>query len=100
MIAANQAGSANYLATPQVTQSIVVDQLAALTSPAPNTTFTGSSATFTWTAGLGVTQYALGIGSTGVGSYNLFNSTPITAPAVSVTGLPTNAEKLYARLYS
>jgi hypothetical protein len=42
----------------------------------------------------------LGIGSTGVGSYNLFNSTPITATQVSVTGLPTNGEKLYARLYS
>jgi len=79
---------------------IVVDQLATLTSPAPNTTLTGSSATFTWTAGTGVTQYVLGIGSTGVGSYDLYNSTPITATQASVTGLPTNGETLYARIYS
>jgi hypothetical protein len=42
----------------------------------------------------------LGIGSTGVGSYDLFNSTPITATQASVTNLPTNGETLYARLYS
>jgi len=41
-----------------------------------------------------------GIGSTGVGSYNLFNSTPITAIQASVTGLPTNGTTLYVRLYS
>jgi len=73
---------------------------AVLTSPTPSSTLTSSSVTFQWTAGSGVTQYVLGIGSTGVGSYNLFNSTPITATQVSVTGLPTNGEKLYARLYS
>jgi hypothetical protein len=100
VIAANQTGNTNYSAAPQVTQSIVVDQLATLTSPAPNTTLTGSSATFTWTAGVGATQYVLGIGSQGVGSYNLFNSTPITATQASVTGLPTNGTILYARLYS
>jgi len=73
---------------------------AVLTSPTPSSTLTSSSATFQWTAGTGVTQYVLGIGSTGVGSYNLFNSTPITATQVSVTGLPTNGTTLYARLYS
>ena len=73
---------------------------AVLTSPTPGSTLTSSSATFQWTAGSGVTQYVLGIGSTGVGSYDLFNSTPITAAQASVTGLPTNGEKLYARLYS
>jgi len=92
VIAANQTGNTNYSAAPQVTQSIVVDQLATLTSPAPNTTLTGSSATFTWTAGVGATQYVLGIASQGVGSYNLFNSTPITATQASVTGLPTNGQ--------
>ena len=100
VVAANQAGNTDYSVAPQVTQSILVDQLATLTSPAPSTALTGSSATFTWTAGAGVTQYVLGIGSKGVGSYDLFNSTPITATQVSVTGLPTNGETLYARLYS
>ena len=72
----------------------------AVTTPAPGSTLASSSATFTWTTGVGVTQYLLGIGSSGVGSYDLFNSTPITAAQASVTGLPTNGEKLYARLYS
>ena len=74
--------------------------LAVLTSPAPSSTLTSSSATFQWTAGTGVTQYVLGIGSTGVGSYDLYNSTPITATQASVTGLPINGETLYARIYS
>jgi len=100
VIVANQAGNTDYSAAPQVTQSIVVDQLAALTAPTPGSILTGSSAIFQWTAGTGVTQYVLGIGSTGVGSYNLFNSTPIAATQASVTGLPANGEKLYARLYS
>ena len=73
---------------------------AVLTSPTPGSTLTSSSATFQWTAGSGVTQYVLGIGSTGVGSYNLYNSTPITATQASVTGLPTNGETLYVRIYS
>jgi len=73
---------------------------AVLTSPTPGTALTSSSVTFQWTAGTGVTQYVLGIGSTGVGSYDLFNSTPITATQASVTNLPTNGETLYARLYS
>ena len=41
-----------------------------------------------------------GIGSKGVGSYDLYNSTPITAAQASVTGHPTNGEKLYVRLYA
>ena len=42
--------------------------LAALTSPAPGSTLTGSSATFKWTAGGGVSQYELRVGTTGAGS--------------------------------
>ena len=55
VVAANQAGSANYAAAPQVTPTIVVNPTT-LTSPTPASTLTGSSATFIWSAGTGVTK--------------------------------------------
>ncbi len=73
---------------------------AALTTPTPGTTLAGSSATFAWTAGGGVTSYQLVLGTTGLGSSNLYNSGHTTATSVSVTGLPTTGTKIYARLYS
>ena len=74
-------------------------QSAALTSPTAGSVLTGSSATFTWSAGSGCTDYELELGSTGVGSSNLFNSGRTTATSAAVTGLPTDGVKLYARLY-
>jgi len=101
VIAANQAGSANYAAAPQVTRSITVLTAtpAALTSPTPGSTLTGSSVAFTWTAGNGVTAYQLELGTTGVGSSNLYNSGGTTATTETVSGLPTNGVKVYSRLY-
>lgn len=74
--------------------------LAALTSPAPNTQLSGSGVTFGWSAGRGVTQYQLWLGTTGVGSSNVYNSGALTTTSASVTGLPTNGVNLYARLSS
>jgi hypothetical protein len=74
--------------------------LSALTSPAPGTTLTGSSETFTWTAGTGVTEYFFELGSTGIGSDNLFSTGATTALTASVTGLPANGETIYARVGS
>jgi hypothetical protein len=73
---------------------------AVLTSPAPGSTFSGSSVNFAWTPGGGVTQYDLFLGTTGVGSYNLYNSGHIAATSASVTGLPANGATVYARLWS
>jgi hypothetical protein len=69
-------------------------------SPAPGSVVAGSSATFTWTAGNGVESYQLFLGTTGVGSYNFFNSGHTSATSASVTGLPTYGQTIYARLYS
>jgi len=71
----------------------------ALASPAPGSTLTGSSATFTWSPGSGVTAYKLRVGSTGVNSNDLYSSAAITATSVNVTTLPTNGETIYVRLY-
>jgi hypothetical protein len=71
---------------------------AAITSPAQNSTFTGSSVTFDWTAPAGATGYYLLIGSTGVGSNNIYNSAEKTATSYTFTSMPTNGETIYVRL--
>ena len=71
---------------------------AALTSPTPGSTLPGSSVTFTWTAGTGPTAYQLWLGTTGIGSSNLYNSGSTTATSASVTGLPAYGQTVYATL--
>ena len=100
VIAAHQAGHTDYTAAPQVTRNITVLFPATLTSPAPDTMLTGSSETFSWSAGAEVTLYYLLLGTHGVGSDNLYSSGYLTAKSVSVTGLPINGATVYARLYS
>jgi hypothetical protein len=74
--------------------------LAVLTSPTTGTALTGSSVAFTWTAGTSATDYELWVGSTGVGSRNIHYPGLTTGTTETVTGLPTNGETLYVRLYS
>jgi hypothetical protein len=73
---------------------------AALTSPAPGGTFAGTSETFAWTTGNGVTLYDIYLGTTGVGSDNLYTTGHITATSTKVTGLPAIGATVYARLWS
>ena len=72
---------------------------ATMTSPTPGSTLTGSGATFTWTTGSQVTQYDLHVGSTGVGSSNIFGGS-VSGQSQSVTGIPATGGTLYVRLYS
>ena len=74
--------------------------LAALLSPAPGSALATSSATFTWSAGSGNSSYILDIGSSGAGSHDLYTGASTSATSASVTGLPTNGEPIYVRLYS
>jgi hypothetical protein len=66
------------------------------------TQFTGSSVTFNWTAGSGVANYwlNLGTGPSGTAAKNIYSSGSVTALTETVTGLPTNGETIYATLYS
>jgi sugar lactone lactonase YvrE len=73
---------------------------ATLTSPAPGSKLAGSSAAFSWTAGTGATAYQILIGSTGVGSRNVYSAGNITTTSTSISGLPTNGETFYVRLYT
>ena len=70
-----------------------------MSTPTPGSALTGSSATFTWTAGTQVTQYDLHIGTTGVGSSNIFAGT-VTGQSKTITGIPTTGGTLNVRLYS
>jgi hypothetical protein len=72
---------------------------ATMSTPTPGSALTGSSATFTWTAGTQVTQYDLHIGTTGVGSSNIFAGT-VTGQSKTITGIPTTGGTLNVRLYS
>src|ERR1019366_8969094 len=96
--------SGNVGATQNVTLSGTGNAVTAtLTSPTPGATLTGSSATFSWTAGVGVTMYEFRLGTTGQGSSNVYNSAGATTTALTtgVAGpIPTYGVTLYARLYS
>jgi Na+/H+ antiporter NhaD/arsenite permease-like protein len=74
--------------------------LAALSSPTPGSTLTGSSATFGWTAGGGVTLYEIRVGTTGAGSKDLLVLFTTALSSGVVNSIPTTGGKLYVRLYS
>ena len=84
----------SYVASGSPTQAV-------LTTPGPNTStpLSGVSVTFSWTPGNTATHFEFWVG-TSVESSNLYNSGNVTATTETVTGLPSNGEKIYARLYS
>lgn len=76
---------------------------AALTSPVPSSTLTGSSATFSWSAGSGATGYQLWVGSTGLNSNNLYSSGQVLNTSflsATVNNLPTTGGTIYVRLFT
>ncbi|MGA2169745.1 MAG: choice-of-anchor D domain-containing protein [Terracidiphilus sp.] len=81
------------------TVQLTVNQVVALITPTPGTVLAGSSVTFTWTPGTGVTNYQLLLGTTGVGSQNLYESGSTTATTVTVNNVPTYGLTVYARLW-
>jgi hypothetical protein len=82
---------------PRYTYTAATD-IAAITSPAQGTQLAGSTETFSWTTGTGATGYALWVGTTGMGSHNLYEGGYHTGTSLTVTGLPTNGEAVYVRL--
>jgi hypothetical protein len=72
---------------------------ATMTSPTPGSTFAGSSVTFSWTAGSGVTQYYLYLGTSQGGS-DLLSRNENTSLTDTVTGLPTTGAGVWVRLWS
>ena len=73
---------------------------AVMSSPAPNSQLTGSSATFSWSAGTGVSFYSLWIGTKGPGTTDVYDSGNLSSQSVNVSNLPTNGKLLFVRLFS
>jgi hypothetical protein len=72
---------------------------AAITSPTPGSTLPGASATFSWSAGSGVSAYNLYVG-TSVGGKQIFKTGETSAKSATVSGIPTNGSTVYVRLWS
>jgi FtsP/CotA-like multicopper oxidase with cupredoxin domain len=79
-------------------RAMVFTAKAQMITPPPGTSFASSSVTFTWSAGAGVTQTYLWVGTT-PGASNLFFNTASTAKTAHVTGLPRTVP-VYVRLFS
>ena len=74
---------------------------ATMASPASGSTLSSTaSTTFTWTTGTGVSAYWLRLGTTGPGSFDLYESGRMLTLTDTVGPLPANGKKIYATLYS
>jgi hypothetical protein len=82
-----------------LTAAIATSQKAQLTSPAPSSTLTSTTATFQWTGGSGVAQYWLYVG-TSPGAFDIVSRDAGTALSTVVNNLPANGQTLYVRLHS
>jgi hypothetical protein len=90
-------GSATAGATDPTT---IVDLRASLTSPATGSPFVGSSVTFNWTAGTGVSQYHLYVGGSGVGTNDICSQNTGSTQSYTCNGIPTDGRTIYVRLWS
>jgi hypothetical protein len=70
-----------------------------MTSPANGTVLSGSSVTFTWSAGINVGEYWLDIGST-FGGVDIYEQSQGLALSKTVTSIPTTGIPIYVRLWS
>jgi len=73
--------------------------LAQVNSPAPGSTLTGSTVTFSWTAAAGAAAYWLDVG-TALGQGNIYGANVGTALSHTVSGIPVNGVPIYVQLWS
>jgi hypothetical protein len=71
---------------------------AILTAPTPGSALSGSTVTFSWTAGSGATEYHLDVG-TAAGGTQIFRQNMKAARSVTVSTIPTSGT-IYVRLWS
>ena len=69
-------------------------------TPAPGSTLTGSSVTFTWSAGTSATAYWLDIGNVAGGNQYYQSGNLGNVLSTSANGLPTDGSTVYVTLYS
>ena len=71
-----------------------------ITSPVPNSQFTDTTVTFTWTAGGGATAYWLDVGSSPGGNQYWQSGNLGNVLTTTVSGLPNDGSTVYVTLYS
>jgi YVTN family beta-propeller protein len=74
--------------------------LAVMQTPAPGSTFGGTTVIFSWTSGVGATAYWLDLGSTAGGNQYGQSGNLGNALTTTVSGLPTDGSTVYGTLYS
>ncbi len=78
----------------------LIGGLAVMQTPAPNSTLSGSSVAFTWSAGAGATAYWIDVGST-AGAHDYYSSGNLgNVLTTTANGLPTDGSTVYVTLYS
>ncbi|MGA2048110.1 MAG: hypothetical protein ABSG96_10475 [Terracidiphilus sp.] len=73
---------------------------ATLIYPTPGSTFRTTDVYFVWSAGTDVSAYDLHLSAVAPGGWDLYASEHVTSTFRTAPLLPTNGEKVYARLYS
>src|SRR5205807_4419820 len=71
-LATQLAGGTGWISTLSLHDALPICK-AVLTSPGPGSTLPGAAATFGWSTGAGATQYSISVGTTGVGSFNVYS---------------------------
>lgn len=71
----------------------------AMTSPAPGSTLAGTSVTFNWSAGTGVSERWFAVGST-AGASNIYGAYQGAGLSRTVSGLPSDGSTVYVTLSS
>ena len=72
---------------------------AAMSTPIPGSTLTDNVVQFNWTGG-GGSQYLLSVGSTGVGSSNIFSQNVGSNLSTIVNNIPSGGVPIYVRLWT
>jgi uncharacterized protein YkwD len=75
-----------------------LDNKAKMNSPAGGSTLPSASTTFNWSAGTGVSQYALWVGSA-PGTYDLY-AKAVGSSRTDTVNLPEDGRRIYVRIYS
>src|SRR5437870_13677355 len=73
---------------------------ATLTSPSPGSTLAGATVSFGWSAGTGATEYWLEVGTTGVGSTNLYSQSQGLNRSGKVNVVHTKGRVVYVRRWT
>ena len=95
--AAGISGNSNVIGV--TTTSITPAQMLSPTQGPPGWTFTSSTVTFSWSAGVNVTEYYLYVGNS-IGASDIYRASQGLNHSHTVSNIPTDGRTIYVRLLS